>query len=433
VVFLPVENAKPMRRRSVPRIDWIGSPSIGGVGGMCRLFLRELSRRDIELHVYASEGSETLPGLQGQFDGDLKRFISFPYSWDWNAWYARNKKVAFVSGFLKRLPTHNRIVDALVREHRRSPYDVVFQFSQGELFRLGKYRRDIPVVLYPCVHAAGERFWCRREAHLSSQCEALWWRIVRDGYLFHRSVLQRRDYNRAKGVIGMSRRFNELVERDYNVLPNKMGVVYHPIEILEGFENQPIPIDQPELVRLLFVGRISVRKGIDVLLAAIPDILASDPKVEIVLVGGGALWSNYEALLEKLPRERCTWLGSLTNDRVQHEMESSHILLVPSQYEPGGIVVGEALANGMKIVASDAVGSAENLPTEVCRQFAAGDVRSFLEAIRLSIVDVRRDPRESRRLAMLTARQKFDPSKMTDLLLSETKRIMSATFPPGLA
>ena len=48
-------------------------------------------------------------------------------------------------------------------------------------------------------------------------------------------------------------------------------------------------------------------------------------------------------------------------------------LLVPSHYEPGSLGVGEALASGVPVVVSDAVGPAEVLDPRTCRVFPTGD------------------------------------------------------------
>ncbi len=142
------------------------------------------------------------------------------------------------------------------------------------------------------------------------------------------------------------------------------------------------------------------------------------------VIGAGSLWSDYECLLEDLPKERCKWLKSLPNDKVNEEMQKSDILLVPSLYEPGGIVVGEALANGMIIVASDEVGSAENLPPDICHEFAAGNADDFRAAAGRAIESVRRSATQRRLDATQAARDHFDPRKMADLLLGEIKRLV---------
>lgn len=387
---------------------------------MCRIFLKELAKLPLELDVFAGGELKDFDELSGLFDGCQKRFCSFLYTWDWNSWYGRARHAAFVVSFLKRLPVHGRMVKALLAEHRIRPYDAVIQFSQGELLSLRPHAATLPIILFPCVHAAGEFYWCQKEEPIARRCEKWWWRILRNRYLAYRARLQKCDYHLVRGVIGMSKRFNQWVERDYQMPARRSGVVYQPVEI--GQPSSRVPTPRP--IRLLFVGRISVRKGIELLVQIIPEILAAHPEVEVGLIGAGSLWSDYEPLLTSLPTERCTWLRSLPNDKVSEEMLRSDILLVPSWYEPGGIVVGEALSHGMIVVASDEVGSAENLPSSVCKEFSAGDREGFEKAIGLALAEVRERGPKLREEARRIAREQFDPAKMALLLLSEVHRIL---------
>jgi len=408
------------------RIAWIGSPSKGGgVGGMCRLFLRELAAGGVSIDVYSVGGGGDLPEMiEAQRQG--LRFMAFPYDWDWNSWYGRQKQLAFMMSFAKRLLAYDRLVSALVKEYRARPYDVVIQFSQGELFGLRRYTNEIPIVLFPCVHAAGELEWTRKESVIVRRCEPLWWRLLREPYLAYRAHLQKRDYAAARGVIGMSRRFNALVQRDYGVPPGRQGVIYQPMDMPRvGGEAMREP---DGMVRLLFVGRISVRKGLEMIVRAAHQVVLPDDTLELTIIGAGSLWSNYERLLTDLPTNaRVRWLKSLSNAQVVGEMQRSDVLLVPSLYEPGGIVVAEALANGMIVLTSDAVGSAENLPDSVRVEFPAGNQEAFEAAMRMAVEKVRVGGRSLRQEANRVARELFDPAMMTRRLLEEVERIVGGS------
>lgn len=404
------------------RLAWIGDAGEGGgVPGLCRLFLQELARMEIQVDWYARMPPAEVAKFSFAQDHPRFRSLTFPYEWNWDTWYGRNPKLAFLVSFLKRLRANRGLVRRLVAEHRRQPYEAVLQFSQGELLGLKAFAGELPIILYPCVHAAGELRGCQQEEALARQCDPWWWRKARLAYLAYRARLQRRDYHLARGVLGLSRRFNAHVTRDYALSPDRLGVVYHPVE--SGVPSSEIPTARPK-IRLLFVGRISVRKGVDLLLAALPNLLTGDPDLEMVIVGAGSLWSNYEPLLRQLPTERCTWRKSLSNAEVNREMQVADILLVPSSYEPGGIVVGEALANGMMIVASDEVGSAENLPRSICQEFRAGEVTGFQRAIEAAVAEVRRLGHSFRATARAVAHEQFDRTSVTVTLLREIERLL---------
>jgi glycosyltransferase involved in cell wall biosynthesis len=223
----------------------------------------------------------------------------------------------------------------------------------------------------------------------------------------------------------MSQVFNERLKRDYRLDYANFGVVYNPIQLEQISCCKRQPDGQ---IRLLFVGRISVRKGIELLLEAAPYILGRYSDVTITIVGGGSLWSNYEPLLKNLPKGML-WKGNRQHRQVVSEMENSDVLIVPSHYEPGGIVVGEALAAGMLVVASDIVGSAEVLSDEVCSRFRAGDIDGFLRAIDITISRVRSDP-HFRATARNECEKHFAPSKIARRLLYELESSSSRPVTP---
>ncbi len=403
------------------RIAWISDVGPGGgVPGMATLLVAALSAQDCELVVFSRTPRQDIDRL---FSGQVLERTSFfvsSYQWEWGKWYSRDRRVAFIASFIKRIRAGRKLVSDLVIEHARRPFDVVVQFSQIELFGLRKSATRLPLVLYPCVHADGERQACIREESIARKCEPWWWRSFRSFYLELRSWMQARDMRLVRKIIGMSNVFNQTVKQDYRLADAKFGVVYQPIRLdrISALKRQA-----DGQIRLLFVGRISVRKGIELIIAAAPQILAKHPDVLITIIGAGSLWSNYEPLLDHSLPERLLWKRSLPHDEVIKEMENSDILLVPSHYEPGGIVVGEALAAGMLVVASDVVGSAEVLGDETCLKFPAGDLSKFLVAIEGAIDRIRTNAGEVRRAARSECEKHFNPSLVANALLGHLRTL----------
>lgn len=414
------DKAKPFR------IAWISDLGAGGgVPGMATQLVAGLSAQDCQLVVFSRIPLQEIEKLFPEAVREKTRFIGFPYSWEWGKWYSRDRRVAFIASFIKRVSVGNKLISQLLAEHTEEPFDVVVQFSQIELFGLRKHAARLPIVIYPCVHADGERQACIREKSLARQCEPWWWRLFRSLYLELRSRIQAHDLRLAGKIIGMSQVFNERLKRDYRLDYANFGVVYNPIKLEEISCCRRQPDGQ---IRLLFVGRISVRKGIELLLEAAPYILGRYSDVTITIVGGGSLWSNYEPLLKNLPKGML-WKGNLQHRQVVKEMENSDVLIVPSHYEPGGIVVGEALAAGMLVVASDIVGSAEVLSDEICSRFRAGDIGGLRRAIDITISRVRSDP-QFRATARNECEKHFAPSKIARRLLYELKLSSSRPVTP---
>jgi glycosyltransferase involved in cell wall biosynthesis len=117
--------------------------------------------------------------------------------------------------------------------------------------------------------------------------------------------------------------------------------------------------NQPEApIRLLTVGRLVSVKGFDVAIRAVaaanekPD----QPIATLEVIGEGIERQQLEALALTLGMQRSiTFSGLLSNDEVCRRMAESDALIVPSSFEPYGVVVLEALAQGRLVLASDRV------------------------------------------------------------------------------
>jgi glycogen(starch) synthase len=115
------------------------------------------------------------------------------------------------------------------------------------------------------------------------------------------------------------------------------------------------------LTRLLFVGRMAREKGADVLLSAMPAILARRPDVKLTLAGDGP----DRAALEDLARTSgvmgaCRFLGMVAHGAVGGLMAESDLVIVPSRWkEAFGLVAAEAAAAGRPVVASRVGGLTE--------------------------------------------------------------------------
>lgn len=122
--------------------------------------------------------------------------------------------------------------------------------------------------------------------------------------------------------------------------------------------------------RLLFVGRDEPRKGLRVLLEAFRR-LRGDP--ELVLVGPS------DTVLQA---ERVTALGRLPEEELRRELARADVLVAPSlRGESFGVVLLEAMAAGLPVVASDIPGYRAVVPREAGRLLPPGDVAALAAAL----------------------------------------------------
>nr|WP_208379814.1 glycosyltransferase [Microbacterium endophyticum] len=107
--------------------------------------------------------------------------------------------------------------------------------------------------------------------------------------------------------------------------------------------------------RVLFVGRLTTEKKIDVVLRAIARI---DPALDVSfdIVGGGDQRKNLEALAGELGiAERVHFHGHTSEDELRHILSRASVFAIASIAELQSIATMEAMASGLPIVAANAV------------------------------------------------------------------------------
>lgn len=118
------------------------------------------------------------------------------------------------------------------------------------------------------------------------------------------------------------------------------------------------------LLRIICVARQVSLKRIDLLLS----VLACFPDApwRLTVVGDGPLLRQNKELASSLGiASRVEWAGVLENASVQRCMRRSDLLVLPSEYDGWGAVINEALAQGTRVVASDACGASGALAESV--------------------------------------------------------------------
>jgi len=159
---------------------------------------------------------------------------------------------------------------------------------------------------------------------------------------------------RVAARLGRNVAVSTAVARD---LPDhKTTVVHNPF--VPSFEGTRPPEHE---TALLFVGRLVSVKGVDVALRALSEL---DPAYTLTICGDGDEREALEALAQRLGvDDRVTFEGWVDHDDIAEYARRASIQLVPSRYEPFGIVALEAIAAGCPVVASDTGGLPEAVGT----------------------------------------------------------------------
>ncbi|MBI2613549.1 MAG: glycosyltransferase family 4 protein [Candidatus Levybacteria bacterium] len=115
---------------------------------------------------------------------------------------------------------------------------------------------------------------------------------------------------------------------------------------------------------IIAVGRLIKWKGFDYLIKAMPKILKKFPKVKLVIVGSGPEEMNLKKIVEFLGLDKnVVFLKNVSHDKLSVMYASSDIFVSPSitneasgEKEALGIVIIEAIASGIPVVASNSGG-----------------------------------------------------------------------------
>lgn len=120
---------------------------------------------------------------------------------------------------------------------------------------------------------------------------------------------------------------------------------------------------QAERFTVLSVGRFYRRKRIGTLLRAAGLLKSRVPELEVRIVGDGPCASSWHALARVLSLgDTVTWLGSVSRSQLAAEYNRASVFCLPSVQEGFGIVLLEAMAAGVPIVASRAAAIPETVP-----------------------------------------------------------------------
>jgi glycosyltransferase involved in cell wall biosynthesis len=110
--------------------------------------------------------------------------------------------------------------------------------------------------------------------------------------------------------------------------------------------------------RVLFVGRLESEKGVLTLLDAWS---AVPPESELTIVGDGSLRDRLAERIATASMPPVRMLGHLERDELVDRYAASDVFVFPSVSDPWGLVVNEAMASGLPVVASSAAGAVSDL------------------------------------------------------------------------
>ncbi|MFP4662753.1 MAG: glycosyltransferase family 4 protein [Halanaerobiales bacterium] len=176
---------------------------------------------------------------------------------------------------------------------------------------------------------------------------------------------------------------------------------------------------------LLYVGRLAQEKNIPFLLKVFKQIVAGVDDIYLMLVGGGPEYNSLQSEAESLNiSKRVLFTGEQEPERVIDFYLDADLFVFPSLTETQGLVILEAMAGGLPVVAVDAAGS-----TSIIEDGENGLVVSEDEDIFARAVNRLLDNTTLYNKMQINARKKAEEmsiGNMTNKLINSYKRVLES-------
>ncbi|MBW4042386.1 MAG: glycosyltransferase family 4 protein [Acidobacteria bacterium] len=202
---------------------------------------------------------------------------------------------------------------------------------------------------------------------------------------------EQRAYDAAKHLFAFCQPTRRSLIDDYGIAPEKVTVVGAGVNLPQlPSARTPPRTDAP---RILFIGNDFVRKGGEVLLEAFRQVRRQVPGARLVLVGTRPLIAP-QAGVEVLGRVH-------DRSRIAELYRQAAVFCVPSFFDPYPLVLLEAMAFGVPVVATEQTGTPEMVTDGVTGTVVpTGDVSGLAAAL----LGVLHDPARADRLAAAARR-----------------------------
>jgi len=223
-------------------------------------------------------------------------------------------------------------------------FDVIY--VKNEILDLGILKligfKKLPPVIVgihtPIFYPITSSFYSRLHNFFYSSCFYRW--LIKD----------------CKAIRISNSELQNLVSKRYPFFKGKVFKIFNPIDIRK-FKPEKKLKEKNKKFKILFVGRLTEQKGIDMLIETIKD-LSKKPifkNLIFVIAGSGKFGNKISNLQKKF--NNLTWLGHVLPHNIVRLYSSSDILIAPSKWEGLSNVILEAQSCGLPAIVSNIAGS----------------------------------------------------------------------------
>ena len=178
--------------------------------------------------------------------------------------------------------------------------------------------------------------------------------------------------NRSDRVIACSYYMREQIADIFGVDDERIAVIPNGIDPgdlrpqqASELERLRLEFAQPDERLVLLIGRLVYEKGFQLALEAMPALIERLPRTRFLVAGSGTHEDELRRQADELGlMEHGTFLGWIGDDVLHSLYPIADVCVVPSIYEPFGLVALEAMASGCPCIVADTGGLREVVPHE---------------------------------------------------------------------
>jgi glycogen(starch) synthase len=185
----------------------------------------------------------------------------------------------------------------------------------------------------------------------------------------HIHAVERQMVRRADHVIACSRFMQSHISTVFGVPPGKIAVIPNAIDprdlepTVEDLGALRARYARPDERLVLLVGRLVYEKGFHLALDALARVVKRPGNVRFLVAGTGTAEEALKRQARRLGLTRHgSFLGWVGDDMLHSLYRVAEVVIVPSIYEPFGLVALEAMASGCLCVVADTGGLREVVP-----------------------------------------------------------------------
>src|SRR5947208_13664233 len=182
----------------------------------------------------------------------------------------------------------------------------------------------------------------------------------------------------------------DIAERRITVIPN--GIDPGELRAVDDLQALRLEFARPDEKLVLLVGRLVYEKGFQLALDALPGVIEQVRNVRFLVAGSGTHEQELKEQAQRLGLSgHGVFLGWIGDDALHSLYRIADLCVVPSIYEPFGLVALEAMASGCPCIVADTGGLREVVPVgeRVGLRFNGGDAQHLGVMIERLLVDDR--------------------------------------------